>query len=41
MTSALMEKIRKDFAREPVKESLNFEAYIAGYLACIKRFGGK
>ena len=41
MTSELMEKIRKDFAREPDKETLNFEAYIAGYLAAIKRFGSK
>jgi hypothetical protein len=38
MTSEMMEKIRKDFEREPDKETLHWEAYVAGYMAGVKRF---
>ena len=41
MTSELMAKIRKDFDREPDKDTLHWGAYIAGYLAAIKRFGAR
>ena len=34
-----MEKIRKDYEREPDKETLHWEAYVAGYMAGVKRFG--
>lgn len=39
MTPELMDKIKRDFNREPDKEQLSFEAYVAGYMAGIKRFG--
>lgn len=38
MTPELKEKIRKDYEREPDKD-LHWEAYVAGYLAGVKRFG--
>lgn len=34
----MMEKIKRDFNREPDKDTLSFEAYVAGYMAGIKRF---
>ena len=39
MSPELMEKIRKDYEREPDKETLHWEAYVAGYMAGVKRFG--
>jgi hypothetical protein len=39
MTSEMMDKIKRDFNREPDKDTLSFEAYVAGYMAGIKRFG--
>ena len=39
MTSEMMERIKRDFNREPDKDTLSFEAYVAGYMAGIKRFG--
>ena len=39
MTSDLMDKIKRDFNREPDKDTLSFEAYVAGYMAGVKRFG--
>ena len=38
MTPELMSKIKADFNREPDKETLSFEAYVAGYMASIRRF---
>jgi hypothetical protein len=41
MTSELMERIKRDFAKEPDKDTLHWEAYVAGYMAAIRRFGGR
>ncbi len=38
MTSEMMEKIKRDFNREPDKDTLSFEAYVAGYMAGVRRF---
>ena len=38
MTSEMMDKIKRDFNREPDKETLSFEAYVAGYMAGVRRF---
>ncbi len=38
MTPELKERIRKDFEREPDKDTLSFEAYVAGYMAGVRRF---
>lgn len=39
MTSEMMDRIKRDFNREPDKDTLSFEAYVAGYMAGVKRFG--
>ena len=41
MTPEMMDKIKKDFEREPDKDTLSFEAYVAGYMAGVKRFSEK
>ncbi len=38
MTPELKERIRKDFEREPDKETLHWETYVAGYMAGVRRF---
>lgn len=38
MPPELMDKIKRDFNREPDKDTLSFEAYVAGYMAGVRRF---
>ena len=38
MTPEMMKKIKRDFNREPDKDTLSFEAYVAGYMAGVRRF---
>lgn len=37
MTSAFMAKVQKDFETE--KSNLDWNSYLAGYIASLKRFG--
>ena len=39
MTSEFIERVKRDYAAE--KSALGWESYLAGYMACLKRFGGK
>lgn len=37
MTPELLERIKRDYVTE--QSVLDWESYLAGYLACLKRFG--
>lgn len=39
MTSEFIDRVKRDYAAE--KPTLSWESYLAGYMACLKRFGGK
>lgn len=39
MTPEFIERVRKDYDKEP--NDLDWESYLAGYWAGIKRFGGR
>lgn len=39
MTSEFLERVKKDYEKEAMPVS--WESYLAGYLACLKRFGGR
>lgn len=39
MTPEFLERVRRDYDRE--HSELDWKAYLAGYLAGIKRFGGR
>jgi hypothetical protein len=39
MTPKLIERIKRDFENEP--RHSDWDSYLMGYLACLKRFGGK
>jgi hypothetical protein len=39
MTLEFIERARRDYVAE--KSVLDWDSYLAGYLACLKRFGSK
>ena len=39
MTPEFIERVKRDYAAE--KDPLDWASYLAGYLACLKRFGSK
>jgi hypothetical protein len=38
MTSEFIERVKRDYDKEEIKPDWN--SYLAGYIACLKRFGG-
>jgi len=39
MTPEFIERVKQDHAAEKVAQ--DWKSYLAGYMACLKRFGGK
>lgn len=39
MTEEFLERVRRDYAAE--SSELDWPAYLAGYIAAVKRFGGR
>ena len=39
MTEEFIERVERDYAAE--ESALDWDSYLAGYMACLKRFGGK
>ena len=39
MTPEFIERVKRDYAAE--QSALDWDSYLAGYIACLKRFGGK
>ena len=39
MTPEFIERAKRDYAAE--KSALDWDSYLAGYMACLKRFGSK
>lgn len=39
MTPEFIERVQRDYAAE--KSELDWDSYLAGYLACLKRFGSQ
>jgi hypothetical protein len=39
MTHEFIERVKRDYEAE--QSTLDWEGYLAGYIACLKRFGGK
>ena len=39
MTAEFIERAKRDYVAE--QSELDWNSYLAGYIACLKRFGGK
>lgn len=39
MTPEFVERVKRDYAAE--QSALDWDSYLAGYMACLKRFGSK